>query len=106
MLGDWQLIEFEFEYFEWDQEKYASNWQKHGVWFDHATEIFEGPVVAQIQDWHDEERWLAIGISGRAILVVVFAESSKHFDICRIISARKATQAEQRWYRSHLQRQS
>jgi uncharacterized protein len=85
--------------YEWDKGKAAENLRKHGVDFVDAIEALEDPnrleeIDARFQ--HDEERIQVIGVAhGRALFVVV---TSRGEDICRIISARKATKHEQDRY--------
>ena len=39
--------------FEWDVAKNAANVAKHGIDFDDAVRIFEGPVLEQIDNRRD-----------------------------------------------------
>lgn len=85
--------------FEWDDAKAAANRRKHGVSFDEAATVFDDPLVSIFQDeehWVVEDRWIAIGISGRGRLLVV--SHAYREDRTRIISARKATAKEAREY--------
>jgi len=41
--------------FEWDQAKNAANLAKHGISFEEAATIFEGPVLSSEDDSSDEE---------------------------------------------------
>ncbi|HDP79355.1 MAG TPA: BrnT family toxin, partial [Spirochaetes bacterium] len=36
--------------FEWDSEKNKQNFQKHGILFEEAREIFRGPVLKAVDD--------------------------------------------------------
>ncbi len=49
--------------FEWDAAKNAANVAKHGINFEDAARIFEGPVLEQIDIRRDygEERIIAFG---------------------------------------------
>lgn len=50
--------------FEWDEEKNASNREKHGLRFEHAALVFRDPgVLSYLDDRFDygEERWVTIG---------------------------------------------
>lgn len=49
MEDDWQALAFDFDGFEWDNEKADSNWRKHGIDFEDAKLIFQGIVLAQAQ---------------------------------------------------------
>ena len=45
--------------FEWDDEKAAANWRRHGVSFDHAIRAFRDPfTIERIDEREDygEER--------------------------------------------------
>jgi uncharacterized DUF497 family protein len=82
--------------FEWDAEKARSNYHKHGIGFEAATEIFDDPLALEFIDEanHDlgEERILIIGRTlSLQVLTVVYTERGENI---RIISARKATRAE------------
>lgn len=63
--------------FAWDLEKAAANKRKHRVSFDEATSVFEDPELAYFADLDDPERFIAIGHSALArVLVVVHLEAS------------------------------
>ena len=86
--------------FEWDEPKRRRNIRIHGVDFLEARKIFRGPIIAEIDDREDygEERYRAIGDSGRMILVVIF---TKQEDALRLISAWKASRNEEKlWYQT------
>ena len=87
MRQDWEVLEFDFIGFEWDDEKAESNWRKHGIDFEEAKDIFKDPVLAQAQFEGGEDRWCVIGAANGHALIVVFAERD---EFCRIISARRA----------------
>ena len=84
---------------EWDDGKAAENLRKHGVDFADAIAALEDPNrVEEIDDRfiYDEERIQVIGTAhGKVLFVVVMLPGE---DICRIISARKATRHEQDRY--------
>lgn len=83
--------------FVWDEEKAHANYQKHGITFEEACEIFFDPFC-QGGDASDnfEERGFVIGFSlKRRLLVVVHTERREQ---TRIISARKATRYERNMY--------
>ncbi len=75
--------------YTWDAAKNAANIRKHGISFERAVRIFEGPTVEQIDDRYDygEIRIRAIGLIENVEVFVVFAEEGS--DERRIISARK-----------------
>ena len=85
--------------FEWDANKAASNFLKHGVSFDEAIEVFYDPNALEDYDaLHSsaEARFFVIGLSSRRLLYVIYAETKS--SAIRIISARKPTRAERKIY--------
>ena len=88
--------------FEWDDKKAASILKKHGVSFPEAQSVFYDEYAIQFFDDESssqEERFLMLGHSNRGrILIVVHCERSESKAI-RIISARKATSAERKYYK-------
>jgi uncharacterized protein len=86
-------------FFEWDPRKEAQNRRKHGVSFREAATVFGDPLSTEFPDpdhSQDEERYIIIGMSQRGrILVVAHTEEQ---DTIRIISARRATRHERRFY--------
>jgi uncharacterized DUF497 family protein len=84
---------------EWDPEKAASNYRKHGVDFHEAGTVLDDPLSTTFPDPDhslDEQRYLTIGssLSGR-ILVVAHTDRG---EAVRLISARQATPSERRFY--------
>jgi uncharacterized DUF497 family protein len=83
--------------FEWDEGKAFANFKKHGVRFSEAASIWFDEMALEIPDpdhSEREDRWVRIGISrGARILVVVYVERIQG-ERTRIISARKATRTE------------
>ncbi|MEG3876522.1 BrnT family toxin [Microcoleus sp. herbarium7] len=85
--------------FEWNPEKAALNFQKHGVSFTEAATVFNDPLSATFPDpAHSvsETRYVIIGLSRFGQLLVV--SHTDRGEKLRIISARKATRQEQRFY--------
>ncbi len=83
--------------FEWDEEKYASNLWKHDIKFEEAAEVFFDEEY-QLGDAsvYDEAREFIVGFSFRLnLLYTVFVERGERI---RIISARRATNEEERHY--------
>ena len=89
--------------FEWDDKKADSNFKKHGVRFSEAVTIWRDEGAVEMHDPEHsriEDRWVRLGYSNRArVLVVVYCEKIEG-DRIRIISARKATSMEGRQYHS------
>ena len=90
--------------FEWDEGKAAANMLKHGVTFDLARTVFSDPqllTVADLEHGDTEERWFSVGCaSNGAILSLVYlwSETGAEMTTIRLISARKATRKEVRYY--------
>ena len=89
--------------FQWHPAKDRANRRKHGISFDEARTVFldEGALLASDPDHsREEDRFLIIGFSIRArVLLVCFCEREEG-DVIRIISARKATKKERAQYES------
>ena len=87
---------------EKDEAKAAANLKKHHVSFDEAKSIFFDEFGVQFfDDEHssDEERFLMLGMSSGAKLLIVCHCERDHGATIRIISARKATKRESAFYR-------
>ena len=84
--------------FEWDVEKAEENFVKHGIDFEDALRIFDGPTVEGEDGRRDygETRMWAIGALGPRLVTVIYTMRG---DVCRIISARMASRHEQKTYR-------
>lgn len=87
--------------FTWDERKNRINQQKHGVSFLEAQTVFYDKLARLIDDpdhSQDEERVILLGMSQRMRLLIVCHAFYADEQIIRIISARKATKAEQRQF--------
>ena len=87
--------------FEWDPAKAASNLKKHGVSFEEAQTVFYDEFAVQFYDdphSAEEDRFLMLGMSSGAHLLLVCHCERDGGDIIRIISARKATKQESAHY--------
>lgn len=82
--------------FDWDENKRLTNINKHGIDFEDAKKIFDG-ITVTIDDPGDygEERYVTIGMLNERGVAVVHTESN---NTVRMISARKATKHEQKFY--------
>ena len=92
-------------HFEWDERKNESNQRKHGVSFQEAATVFEDVEALVIDDpehSEEEERFIILGYSLRANLLVVCHCYRSSETVIRIISARKATTNESRQYHAAL----
>jgi hypothetical protein len=85
--------------FTWDPRKAAANLRRHGVDFHEAATVLDDTLSTTFPDVDHsslEPRFLTIGVSNRhRVLVVAHTEED---DLVRIISARRATRHERRFY--------
>jgi uncharacterized protein len=84
----------------WHRDKAASNAKKHGITFENASQVFEGQHLTGEIFEGGEWRGVAIGSAFGALVLLVFIEPEE--DVCRLISARRATAGERRTYRELL----
>ncbi len=88
--------------FKWDNAKSASNLKKHGVSFEEAKSIFYDEYAVQFFDdansQLEEDRFLMLGMSNEARLLLVCHCERDVGNTIRIISARKATRNEKKFY--------
>ena len=87
--------------FEWDDEKDIINRRKHGVSFEEAATVFndENGIFLDDPDHSEtEDRFLLIGFSETARLLLVCHCYRENDAVIRIISARKATTREKAFY--------
>jgi uncharacterized DUF497 family protein len=89
--------------FEWDEEKRQINILKHHIDFVEAIRIYDGFVITVESEQQDltEERFLSIGLLRGLEIVVVFTTRGEKR---RIISARRAREAERTKYHEELKR--
>jgi uncharacterized DUF497 family protein len=101
------VVEKQFQ-FEWDEVKAAANLRKHGVAFELASTVFADPrilTVADLEHSGSDERWFSIGCASNGAMLsiaYVWDESSLETTTIRVISARKATRSEIRYYEGSL----
>lgn len=90
--------------FEWDDDKDRRNQERHGLSFLEDSALFSSAVgdLEIFDDDHseDEDRFIAIGLIDRGVIVVVYTEPAE--DVTRIISARPATRREVELYRRFM----
>jgi uncharacterized protein len=87
--------------FEWNTAKAASNLKKHGISFEEAQSVFYDEFALQFFDSESsetEDRFLMLGMSSEAKLLLVCHCEREGGNIIRIISARKATANERKHY--------
>lgn len=89
--------------FDWDPAKAESNIKKHGVTFEEAKSVFYDEFALQFYDEDNsvlgEDRFLMLGSSIESRVLLVCHCERNDGRIVRIISARKATKAEQKHYK-------
>lgn len=90
------------EGFEWDPEKNIINVRKHGLSFEEAASIFDGPVLTGPDDSAGEVREKSFGLLGGMVVVCVI-HTERNGKI-RIISARKATATERKYFDAYLKK--
>ena len=91
--------------FEWNPAKATSNLKKHGVSFDEAKSVFYDELALQFFDddnSEDEDRFLMLGASSEARVLLVCHCERDTGNTIRIISARKATKNERQFYQGDM----
>jgi len=87
--------------FIWDPRKAKANAKKHGVSFEEARSVFFDESATEFYDEpHSEQgdRFLLLGLSAHARLLLVSHCYREEEGTIRIISARKATKSESEHY--------
>jgi uncharacterized protein len=86
--------------FEWFELKAESNLKKHGVSFEEAKTAFSDEAQFHYPDHAhsiEEQRFICLGMSDQQrLLMIVYTEEVT--DTIHIISAREATQREEKIY--------
>jgi uncharacterized DUF497 family protein len=87
--------------FKWDTEKSKANKKKHKISFQEASTVFYDEMGIEFYDdehseW--EDRFLLLGLSNKLNLLIVCHCYRESEGIIRIISARKATKNESKYY--------
>lgn len=91
--------------FDWNEGKNKQNRTKHGIWFEEAQSVFDDAGLRLFHDpehSNEEDRFLALGMSSSARLLVVVHCYRESDSIIRLISARKATKKEARFYEERI----
>jgi uncharacterized DUF497 family protein len=98
-------------HYSWDSKKNRRNLELHGIAFEDAARIFEGPTVERVDDRFDygERRVYAIGLVNGLEITVIYADW-KDDDTGddtdgerRIISAWRAEPHERRHYWKNIE---
>jgi hypothetical protein len=87
--------------FVWDERKNADNKRKHGVTFEEGQTVFSDDYALFMHDpdhSEDEDRFLLLGLSALARMLVVCHCYREETETIRVISARKATKTETALY--------
>jgi uncharacterized DUF497 family protein len=91
----------------WEDVKDAANQKRHGISFDEAQALFTTGEYLEVFDQEHsetEERFVAIGLIGRGLIVLIWTQSEE--DTAHIISARFATKGEEKLYESYMGRKN
>ncbi len=95
----YEYFDFDYEHavFEWDEEKAAYNFIKHGIRFETASKVFaDKNKLIRVDEEHPwEKRYNILGKIGKILFVVCTFKSG---NTVRIISARRATELEKARY--------
>ena len=81
--------------YDWDEDKRETNLAKHGVDFSQMEAFDWETAVVDLDEGHDEPRYIAMGCIGATVHFVVWTEREHRI---RIISMRQATRREVREY--------
>lgn len=87
--------------FAWDERKNRANRTKHGVWFEEAQSVFSDPRGRLFYDPEHseaEDRFILLGMSSAARILIVIHCYRGSDSVIRVISARKATRKEVQFY--------
>lgn len=87
--------------FEWDENNNSTNKAKHNISFEEAQTVFYDEYALVIDDPEhsvDEDRFIILGFGNQAKLLVVCHCYRQADMVIRIISARKATKNESKFY--------
>ena len=87
--------------FDWNKSKASLNKKKHGVSFEEAMTVFYDEHALEFHDpdhSESEDRFIMLGLSFKARILVVCHCLREAESVIRIISARKATRHEAQKY--------
>jgi uncharacterized protein len=89
--------------YAWSSEKNRRNIERHGIAFDEARRIFEGPTVDKVDNRFDsgETRVYALGLVNGWEITVVYPD--RGHDERRIISALRSEPHERRSYWQNIE---
>lgn len=87
--------------FEWDNNKNLTNIKKHKISFEEAKTVFfdeNARVIPDPEHSNTEKRFIILGISNKLKLLIVVHTYKENDEVIRIISARKASKNESKYY--------
>ena len=86
----------------WDEPKRRSNIKDHGLDFVGCDSVFDGPIITQEDDRlvYGEQRINLIGLLAGQVVYMTYTERR---DDLHVISPRKATRHETRYYFSQVE---
>ena len=89
--------------YSWDEEKNGRNLKLHGIAFEDAARIFDGPTIERVDDRFDygERRVYAIGLVRGLEITVIYTD--RESEERRIISAWRAEPHERRQYWKNIE---
>ena len=94
------VLHFKVVEFEWDENKRESNLQKHGIDFEYAKDIWNGPTFEYpARSSQSEIRKTAIGQFGDVLIAIVYTDCGERR---RLISARRANRKEREHYENEI----
>lgn len=88
--------------YEWDKSKNQENLVKHGLSFEDAENVFDGPTFTFEDTRFDygETRYITLGLlDGRLVVIAHTRRGAK----TRVISMRKGNRREQETYQERLE---
>lgn len=87
--------------FEWDDAKSEQNVSKHGLSFNMAEQVFDGPCLTSedLRFDYEERRFITFGFLEARVVVIAYAVRS---ETVRIISMRKADKGERKLFEEQL----
>lgn len=88
--------------FEWDEDKRVLNIKKHQLDFADAWQIFDAPMIIDIDNREDygETRSFGIGFLKNFVVAVIFTEPDE--ETIRIIFLRKALKYEREQFEKYI----
>ncbi len=88
--------------FEWNSAKATANLKKHCISFEEAKSVFYDEFAVQFYDSEnselEEDRFLMLGLSSESRILIVCHCERDSGNTIRLISARKATSRERKFY--------